>query len=92
MAKHRQGVLNVSAPGRHHRLELWGFHGHVGHYPNRRVPRFGVSDWESYYGQTDVERWVIPYFGASAYDDPAIYANSSPVATVFQTASRGLRV
>jgi dipeptidyl aminopeptidase/acylaminoacyl peptidase len=39
----------------------------------------GVSDWESYYGQTDVEKWVIPYFGASAYDDPAIYANSSPV-------------
>jgi len=39
----------------------------------------GVSDWESYYGQTDVEKWVIPYFGASAYDDPAIYAKSSPV-------------
>jgi dipeptidyl aminopeptidase/acylaminoacyl peptidase len=39
----------------------------------------GVSDWESYYGQTDIEKWVIPYFGTSAYDDPAIYAKSSPV-------------
>ena len=39
----------------------------------------GVSDWESYYGQTDVEKWVIPYMGASAYEDPAIYAKSSPV-------------
>jgi dipeptidyl aminopeptidase/acylaminoacyl peptidase len=39
----------------------------------------GVSDWESYYGQTDVEKWVIPYFGASPYEDPAIYAKSSPV-------------
>jgi len=44
-----------------------------------RVAGPGVSDWESYYGQTDVETWVIPYFGASAYDDPAIYAKSSPV-------------
>lgn len=39
----------------------------------------GVSDWESYYGQTDVEKWVIPYMDASAYEDPAIYAKSSPV-------------
>ncbi|MDP9158838.1 MAG: prolyl oligopeptidase family serine peptidase [Acidobacteriota bacterium] len=39
----------------------------------------GVSDWESYYGQTDVEKWLIPYFGSSAYDDPAVYAKSSPV-------------
>lgn len=39
----------------------------------------GISNWQSYYGQVDLEKWVIPYFGASAYDDPAIYARSSPI-------------
>jgi len=39
----------------------------------------GVSDWVSYYGQVDMQQWVVPYFGASAYDDPAIYARSSPL-------------
>jgi dipeptidyl aminopeptidase/acylaminoacyl peptidase len=39
----------------------------------------GVSNWQSYYGQVDLEKWVIPYFGASAYDDPTIYARSSAV-------------
>jgi len=38
----------------------------------------GVSNWQSYYGQVEIEKWVIPYFGASAYDDSAIYARSSP--------------
>jgi dipeptidyl aminopeptidase/acylaminoacyl peptidase len=39
----------------------------------------GVSNWQSYYGQVDIEKWLIPYFGASVYEDPAIYARSSPV-------------
>jgi len=39
----------------------------------------GVSDWNSYYGQVDLEKWLIPYFGASAYDDPALYGRSSPI-------------
>jgi dipeptidyl aminopeptidase/acylaminoacyl peptidase len=45
----------------------------------------GVSDWESYYGQTEISKWLIPYFGASAYDDPALYAKSSPVRFVKKT-------
>jgi len=39
----------------------------------------GVSNWQSYYGQVDLEKWLIPYFGASAYDEPALYARSSPL-------------
>lgn len=42
----------------------------------------GVSDWQSYYGQTQIEKWMIPYFGASAYDDPLLYAKSSPIREV----------
>jgi dipeptidyl aminopeptidase/acylaminoacyl peptidase len=39
----------------------------------------GVSDWLSYYGENGIDQWMIPYFGASVYDDPEIYARSSPI-------------
>ena len=26
-----------------------------------------------------IDQWMIPYFGASVYDNPAVYANSSPI-------------
>ena len=39
----------------------------------------GVSDWLSYYGQNGIDEWMIPFFGASVYDDPAVYARSSPI-------------
>ena len=39
----------------------------------------GVSNWESYYGQVDIEKWLIPYFGASVYQDPDVYERSSPI-------------
>jgi dipeptidyl aminopeptidase/acylaminoacyl peptidase len=39
----------------------------------------GISNYQSYYGENQIDRWMIPYFGASVYDDPAIYARSSPI-------------
>ena len=39
----------------------------------------GVSDWLSYYGENGIDEWMIPFFGASVYDDPAVYARSSPI-------------
>ncbi|GAC1549447.1 MAG: S9 family peptidase [Vulcanimicrobiaceae bacterium] len=39
----------------------------------------GLSNWISYYGQNGIDEWMIPFFGASAYDDPAIYRHSSPI-------------
>jgi dipeptidyl aminopeptidase/acylaminoacyl peptidase len=39
----------------------------------------GIANWQSYYGQNGIDQWVIPYFGATLYDDPAIYAKSSPI-------------
>lgn len=39
----------------------------------------GISDWLSYYGENGIDEWMIPYFGASVYADPAIYARSSPI-------------
>ncbi len=39
----------------------------------------GVANWQSYYGENRIDQWMIPYFGKSVYDDPAVYARSSPI-------------
>lgn len=39
----------------------------------------GLSNWTSYYGENDIDEWMIPFFGASVYDDPAVYAKSDPI-------------
>jgi dipeptidyl aminopeptidase/acylaminoacyl peptidase len=39
----------------------------------------GLSDWLSYYGLNDIDEWMIPFFGASVYDDPDVYATSDPM-------------
>ena len=39
----------------------------------------GLSDWKSYYGLNDIDEWMIPFFGASVYDDPAVYEKSDPL-------------
>jgi dipeptidyl aminopeptidase/acylaminoacyl peptidase len=39
----------------------------------------GLSNWLSYYGLNDIDEWMIPFFGASVYDDPAVYAKSDPM-------------
>jgi len=39
----------------------------------------GLSNWLSYYGENDIDEWMIPYFGASVYDDPQVYDKSSPI-------------
>ena len=39
----------------------------------------GIANWQSYYGQNLIDQWMIPFFGASVYDDPAVYEKSSPL-------------
>jgi dipeptidyl aminopeptidase/acylaminoacyl peptidase len=39
----------------------------------------GIANWQSYYGQNKIDQWMLPYFGASVYADPAVYARSSPM-------------
>ncbi len=39
----------------------------------------GIANWQSYYGQNLIDQWMIPFFGASVYDDPAAYEKSSPI-------------
>ncbi len=68
------------------RVGLWGwsYGGFMTMFGVTQTTRFraaaagaGLSNWQSYYGQNDITQWMIPYFGASVYDDPAVYAKSS---------------
>jgi dipeptidyl aminopeptidase/acylaminoacyl peptidase len=56
-----------------------------------QTPRFraavagaGIADWRSYWGQNAISDWMLPYFGASVYDDPKVYARSSPIEFIKQ--------
>jgi len=64
----------------------WSYGGYMTMWAVTQTNRFraavsgaGLSDFQSYYGQNDIDAWLIPYFGASVYDDPAVYARSSPI-------------
>ena len=39
----------------------------------------GLANWQSYYGENSIDQWMIPYFGASVYDNPEVYAKSAPI-------------
>ena len=75
------------------RLGIWGwsYGGYMTMWAETQTGRFhaavagaGLSDWLSYYGENDIDQWMIPYFGASVYDDPAVYAKSAPITFVKQ--------
>jgi dipeptidyl aminopeptidase/acylaminoacyl peptidase len=42
----------------------------------------GIANWISYYGENGIDQWMIPFFGASVYDDPAIYRAASPIESI----------
>ena len=42
----------------------------------------GLSDWISYYGTNGIDTWMLPFFGASMYDDPAVYRAVSPLESI----------
>jgi dipeptidyl aminopeptidase/acylaminoacyl peptidase len=39
----------------------------------------GIANYLSYYGENKIDQWMIPFFGKSVYDDPEVYAKSSPI-------------
>jgi dipeptidyl aminopeptidase/acylaminoacyl peptidase len=67
-------------------LAGWSYGGYMAMWAVTQTHRFraaiagaGIANWQSYYGQNGIDQWLIPYFGASVYDDPAVYARSSPI-------------
>jgi dipeptidyl aminopeptidase/acylaminoacyl peptidase len=43
------------------------------------VAAAGISNWQSYYGENGIDEWMLPFFGTSVYEDPAVYAASSAI-------------
>jgi dipeptidyl aminopeptidase/acylaminoacyl peptidase len=67
----------------------WSYGGFMTMFSVTQTHRFkaavagaGISDWRSYYGENSIDEWMIPYFGASVYDDPAVYAKSSAINSI----------
>jgi dipeptidyl aminopeptidase/acylaminoacyl peptidase len=48
------------------------------------VAAAGLANWTSYYGQNGIDKWLLPYFGGSAYDQPEAYRAASPIEFVKQ--------
>jgi len=67
----------------------WSYGGFMTMWTVTQTDRFraavagaGVANWQSYYGQNLIDQWMIPFFGASVYDDPAVYEKSSPIRSI----------
>jgi dipeptidyl aminopeptidase/acylaminoacyl peptidase len=64
----------------------WSYGGFMTMFAVTQTTRFraavagaGLANWQSYYGQNSIDQWMLPFFGASVYDDPEVYAKSSPI-------------
>jgi len=86
-------AVEKQAPVDDHRLGIAGssYGGFMSMFAPTQTQRFraavagaGLSNWQSYYGENRIDQWMIPYFGASLYDDPAPYAKSSAINFVKQ--------
>jgi dipeptidyl aminopeptidase/acylaminoacyl peptidase len=67
-------------------LTGWSYGGFMTMFGVTQTTRFraavagaGISDWQSYYGENSIDQWMVPFFGATVYDDAAVYAKSSAI-------------
>ncbi|HVU20694.1 MAG TPA: prolyl oligopeptidase family serine peptidase [Rhizomicrobium sp.] len=81
-------AVEKTAPIDDKRLGLYGhsYGGWFSMWADTQTRRFkaivagaGIANWTSYYGQNGIDQWMIPFFGASVYDDPKVYRASSPI-------------
>jgi dipeptidyl aminopeptidase/acylaminoacyl peptidase len=64
----------------------WSYGGFMTMWAVTQTQRFkaavagaGISNWQSYYGQNHIDHWMPPFFGTTVYENPEIYARSSPI-------------
>jgi dipeptidyl aminopeptidase/acylaminoacyl peptidase len=69
----------------------WSYGGYMTMWAVTQTGRFkaavagaGIANWQSYSGENGIDQWLLPYFGATVYDDPFIYARSSPLSYIKQ--------
>jgi len=70
-------------------LTGWSYGGFMTMFAVTQTNRFraavagaGIANWQSYYGENSIDQWMIPFFGASVYDDPGVYAKSSAISFI----------
>jgi len=69
----------------------WSEGGYISAFLTTHTDRFkaisvgaGISDWMTYYVNTDITPFTRQYLHATPWDDPAMYAKTSPIATIKQ--------
>ena len=69
----------------------WSQGGYISAFLTTHTDRFkaisvgaGISDWTTYYVSTDITPFTPQYLGATPWDDPQIYAKTSPITTIRQ--------
>jgi len=69
----------------------WSEGGYISAFLTTHTDRFkaisvgaGISDWMTYYVNTDITPFTRQYLHSTPWDDPAIYAKTSPITTIKQ--------
>jgi dipeptidyl aminopeptidase/acylaminoacyl peptidase len=69
----------------------WSQGGYISAFLATHTDRFkaisvgaGISDWTTYYVNTDITPFTRQYLKATPWDDPEIYARTSPISTIRQ--------
>ncbi|MBA3974982.1 MAG: S9 family peptidase [Candidatus Solibacter sp.] len=69
----------------------WSQGGYISAFLTTNTSRFkaisvgaGISDWMTYYVNTDITPFTRQYLHATPWDDPAIYARTSPITNIRQ--------
>ena len=69
----------------------WSYGGYMSMWAVTQTGRFkaaaagaGIANWLSYWAQNGINDWLPGYFGATVYDDPAVYARSAPITFIKQ--------
>jgi dipeptidyl aminopeptidase/acylaminoacyl peptidase len=69
----------------------WSQGGYISAFLTTHTDRFkaisvgaGISDWTTYYVSTDITPFTPQYLQATPWDDPQIYAKTSPITTIKQ--------
>jgi dipeptidyl aminopeptidase/acylaminoacyl peptidase len=69
----------------------WSEGGYISAFLTTHTDRFkaisvgaGISDWMTYYVNTDITPFTRQYLHATPWDDPEVYAKTSPITTIKQ--------
>jgi dipeptidyl aminopeptidase/acylaminoacyl peptidase len=72
----------------------WSYGGYMAMWSVTQTNRFraavsgaGLANWQSYYGENKIDQWMIPFMGATVYDDPELYAKMSPITFIKKAAT-----